>query len=349
MQPEAPEQNENFIQLLEELQSEYRLANQDLKDVSSRFASRELTTSLRLRAALESINLPRADNCSNTLLSVGLEPPRLPIVLTGPNIIRTTEKAKPTLKIYCFGKFQVRVNFKVIDRWRSAKAESLLKYLAAHHKRPVSKDVIMETLWPDCEPSLARNNLKVTMRVLRQTLASAHASEKFDWIIVQDGNYGINAEADVWLDVHQFEYHWEAVRRLEKQGKNAEAISEYKLAEALYRGDYFENDVYEEWTTLRREALRNVYLAILAKLANHSLNNEEYDDCIVYCQNILAKDKCREDAYRRLMRSHSRLGQRNSAVRWYRLCEMTLRKELGVPPEHKTTELYNKLIQGEKI
>ena len=207
----------------------------------------------------------------------------------------------------------------------------------------------MEALWPGCEPSLANNNLKAAVRALRQTLSLAHGADDFAWVLFQNGNYMINPEADLWVDVEQFEYQWGAGRQLEKEGKPAEAAKEHQIAEALYKGDYLEDDLYEEWTSLRREALKDIYLAILGRLADHSMQRADFEDCIVCCQKILTKDPCREDAYRRLMSCYSRLGQRNRAIAWYRLCEKTIKSELDVNPDHGTIALYQKLLNDEYI
>jgi len=254
----------------------------------------------------------------------------------------------PALEVYCLGRFQVRVGWKRIDHWPSTKAKSVLKYLIAQQRRPVSRDVLMEALWPSCEPSLANNSLKAAVRTLRQTLNAAQGTNgDFPWVLFQDGNYLINSEVDSWMDVEQFDYHWQAGRQLEREGKQAEAISELQAAEALYQGDYLEDDLYEDWTWLRREALKDTYLAILGRLADDSMQKADYEGCVVYCQKILGKDPCREDAYRRLMCCYSRLGQRNRAIAWYRLCHKIIRAELDVDPDHATVALYHKLLKDE--
>ena len=149
----------------------------------------------------------------------------------------------------------------------------------------------METLWPDCDPQAASNNLKAAMHGLRRTLSHLfQGKESYPYILFLQGSYLINPEIELWLDVEEFEQHWVLGRRLEKAGKLSEAIHEFELAEELYRGDYLEDEPYEEWTLLRREALKDTYLIILGKLADRSMETTDYVSCIIYCQKILAKD-----------------------------------------------------------
>jgi len=322
---ESGSQYESLIHFLKAIQLEYHDAIKQLQEVSSHFGQREAMIGEQLRTGLHALDQVTASQESTVSRPVAQHP-------------------VPALEVYCLGRFQVQVGWKRIEHWPSTKAKSVLKYLIAQQRRPVSKDVLMEALWPGCEPSLANNNLKMAVHSLRQTLNAAQDTEEdFPWVLFQDGNYLINPEVDSWMDVEQFEYHWQAGRQLEREGKQAEAIRELQAAEALYQGDYLEDDLYEDWTWLRREALKDIYLA------DDSIQNEDYEGCAVCCQKILGKDPCREDAYRRLMCCYSRLGQRNRAIAWYHLCQKTIKAELDVDADHATVALYQKLLRDEYI
>ena len=208
----------------------------------------------------------------------------------------------------------------------------------------------MEMLWPECDPRSAGNNLKAAIHGLRQTLGSIFEGKKgFDYMLFSQGSYLINPEIDLWLDVDEFERHWALGQRFEKDQKFSEAMRQYEMAETLYRGDYLEDEPYEEWTLLRREALKDTYLLILGKLADYSMNNGDYASCVTYSQKILAKDSCREDAYRRLMCCYNRLGQRNRALHWYEICRRIIKAELDAAPDPETSALHQRLLRNEPI
>jgi DNA-binding SARP family transcriptional activator len=76
---------------------------------------------------------------------------------------------------------------------------------------------------------------------------------------------------------------------------------------------------------------------------------KNYEASIDYCQKILARDPCHEDAYRGLMRCYSRLGQRNRAIAWYNICKKTIERELDLSPEPATVEIYNKISKDEYV
>jgi DNA-binding SARP family transcriptional activator len=122
-------------------------------------------------------------------------------------------------------------------------------------------------------------------------------------------------------------------------------VREYAAAEALYRDDFLVEDLYEDWAIFPREELKDKYLLILTRLAQFSMAALDLDGCIRRSHALLAKEPCREDAYLRLMQCYAGLGQRGSALRWYQICERTLRQELDVAPSDEARRLYREIAQ----
>lgn len=345
---EHASQWQDAFRLLRLVERDYQGVREQLETVSHKLAERQALVSQRLQRAL--------------LASHGLRPLCLvpyaagtPGSCMGTAILgeATTSNIPPglmRLEVRCLGRFDVSSGWQRIERWQSAKAKSVFQYLMSRPREPIVKDVLMDIIWPECDPHAASNNLKVAMHGLRQTISRLFPDqENFPHVLFLQGSYLTNPEIDLWVDVEEFEKHWILGRRLEKEGKVAEAIQEFEIAETLYRGDYLEDEPYEEWTLLRREALKDIYLIILSKLADYSMTAADYESNITYCQKILAKDPCREDAYRWLMCCYSRLGQRNHALRWYEICRRTIQAELDAAPDHHTTALYQSLLRDEPV
>jgi DNA-binding SARP family transcriptional activator len=153
----------------------------------------------------------------------------------------------------------------------------------------------------------------------------------------------------MWVDFDHFIQAYQTGRSLEKRGQVIEAIREYELAEGLYQGDFLEEDPYEDWPILQRESLKDSYLIILERLSRHYFEEKQYATCIHLCQKILAKNDCREDAYRRLMRCYCRQGQPTLALRQYHRCVETLDRVLEVSPAPETVALYHQIRNREKV
>ncbi len=246
--------------------------------------------------------------------------------------------------------FRVHKGGRSLGSWRSNRAKGVLKLLIVHQGRQVPKDLLIEAFWPGYPVRAASNSLRVAIHELRQRLDLLHdGPSPPKYVLSQGKNYFINMEAAIWVDVDEFEALRRAGRSLERSGRLDEAVDTYRRAEALYTGDFLEEDPYEDWASLRREALLDVYLSILSKVVAHHMKAGDYATCIEYSQKLLAKDRCREDAYQCLITCHTKLGQRSRAIRWYSVCEETLRRELDCPVSPETEALYCRMVHGSGV
>jgi DNA-binding SARP family transcriptional activator len=248
------------------------------------------------------------------------------------------------MEIRCFGRFEVLQNAMPVQDWRRSKAKTLLKYLLVR-RQPLPRDVLIDLLWPETDPQAAINCLRVTVHALRQALGTSDRNGS-EYIVFEGGKYRLNPDVELSVDVDRFRAHFETGLQLERRGQRDEAIRHFEIAEGIYRDDYLTDDLYEDWTLVRREELRDQYVMVVTKLADYCIERGDYDGCIVRCHKLLQKDVCREDAYQRLMRCYGYLGQRSQARHWYELCVRTLRLELDVEPTEQTYLLYSQVSSG---
>jgi DNA-binding SARP family transcriptional activator len=247
--------------------------------------------------------------------------------------------ASPTV-VRCLGPLEVQVGGMPIETWRSGKARAVFEYLVTHRRRPVPRDTLIQALWPDPEALASGTSLKVAVHALRQifTATSDAGNPPVLAVIVQESSYQIQAP-DLWLDVEEFERCCALGAQLDDRGQAAQALGLYARAAELYRGDFLPES-WDEWAIFRREGLKDLYLFVLARLADARLQAGDYQRCIQLCRQLLEQDCCREDTFRMLMVCHARLGQRGRVKRWYELCVQTLRSALDIEPEPETMRVY---------
>ena len=343
-----PQQWQNTIDILRTMQSDYKGTHNLLDKIARVLSEREYQINQCLQYSFASLrgfsnfclDSYKVDALNNEIgkIRLGLPiPPTLPTKIT-------------CLEVRCLGRFEIYNGSERIERWQSVKSKEILQYLLTKPREPILKDTLIDILWPDCSIKAANNNLKAAVHGLRQSLSNLFQSNPVAPCVLNiQGSYLINPEIELQIDVEKFEKHFRLGRHFEKTGNIRQAVEEFEEAEALYGGDFLEDEPYEEWTLLRREALKDTYLFILSKLADHAILENDPENCILYCQKILGKDPCREDAYRRLICCYSRLGQRNRAIRWYEICRLTIEKELDSPPDTQTRTLYEQLLKGETL
>lgn len=273
-----------------------------------------------------------------------------PITLPGmkpvPLMLKSAEKqVSADLGVCCFGPFRTYQRDQPVQEWVSRKGKSIFKYLIAYRDRPVSKEVLMDLIWPDTPPEAARNNLNVAIYGLRQSLRQAGLPESA--ILYQDDCYLINPELTLWVDVEAFSAHVAQGRDDEKNGNMLAAMREYRLAEALYTGDYLEEDRYEDWPLAERQSLKETYMAVVQRLCQSYYEQGDFTACVAEAHKVLAADSCREIAHRWIMLCYAQQGQRYLAIRQYQDCVDALDDELGIEPSPETTRLYQDILAGE--
>jgi DNA-binding SARP family transcriptional activator len=334
---------QDTVSLLKLIQVDYQGTRRQLEQLNLLIAEREALVNQRIQYALFSSGgyqtLRLADHTINN-----------PFCLMGNTVLgeisspeRIREPAQ--IEVRCFGRFEVRSAGRRIEHWNSIKAKSVFQYLLMRPFEPTLKDSLLEAFWPGEPVQTASNNLKAAVHSLRLSLNEITLDQSNRQIVLfSEGSYRINPDICLSTDVAEFEKLRDNGRRLEREQRMNEAIREYEKAENLYRGDYLDDEPYDDWTLLRRETLKDNFLFILSKLAKHALQAGDYENCIHYSQKILAKDSSREDAYRNLIRCYLKLSQRNQALRWYNMCCKAIKSELDTTPEKETIELGESIL-----
>ncbi len=257
-------------------------------------------------------------------------------------VMPAPDSLRSTLIVYCLGVFRMYYNDWSITNFPGRKAKSVLKYLVLNHARPVGKEVLMELFWPEADPDAARNNLNVAIYSLRQMFREADPD--FSYILFKDDSYQLNPDLQLWVDMEAFIEHERAGRKLAQSGERPLAIREYCIADALYQGELFEDDRYEDWISEQRHALEISHINLLDQLSEYYLQAKNYTAVEAPCRKILSIDSCHEGAHCRLMQCYSQQGQYHLALRQYHECVETLQRELGSPPSPDTLALYDQIV-----
>ena len=156
-----------------------------------------------------------------------------------------------------------------------------------------------------------------------------------DWL-------SLNPCSNLWTDVADFERAFAAAEGTPGRQLDAGKALGLKDAVTLYNDDLLPG-YYQDWILFERERLQNMYLLMLDKLVVYLQFRGEYEVAQGYGATILRYDPARERTHRQLMHLYSLAGDRTSALRQFERCAQALKQELGVKPERKTVELYERI------
>ena len=253
--------------------------------------------------------------------------------------------ALSVLRARFFGHFELFCDGEPVHLRRNGKTLTILKYLLVNSPRPVSQDHLMGWLWPESSLKKARWSLNSAIHGLRKLLSKG-PSPPVNYIVLEEGYYRLCCSVRVVTDVDEFDASYEKGLRSEKANLPREAAAQYEKAMRLYRGDYLEEDLYEDWTMVERERLSGAYLHMLGRLAHHYMEAGQYQESIRTCYRLLRMDRSHEDSYRVLIRCYVNLGMRDRALRHYHLCEEVLEQAYNTVPASETRSLGRSVISG---
>ena len=255
---------------------------------------------------------------------------------------------KPSLRAFFFGQVEMLCDGNAMQLGRNGKALTILKYLLANRRRPVSQDHLMGWLWPESNLKKARWSLNSAIHGLRKLLAGCPSSPSgVRYVLLEEGYYRLGPDVRVVTDVEEFDGHHERGRRLEAAGRIGEANEAYERAVGLHRGDYLVEDLYEDWTMVERERLASAYVDMLDRLAANYQEAGRLGVSLGACYRALGQDRCHEEGHRLLMACYARMGQKGRAIRQYRLCERVLARQYGAYPSPETRFVYQELLEDE--
>lgn len=225
----------------------------------------------------------------------------------------------PRLQVWLLGRFAVAVDGVELppDRWPSLRSAQLVQLLSLQPGRRLSRDLVVDALWPALDAEAGGANLRKALHHAR------HALGRQDAVVQQSGELLLWPLGDLELDTERFEQCAALAAR------DAKSCGE---ALRLYAGDLLPGMRYEPWTEPARERLRATWLDLLraAGMWEHLARLEPTD----------------EGAHRALMLRELNAGQPAAAVRWYAHLREALQRQWGVLPSEATQTLYRRCTDG---
>jgi pentatricopeptide repeat protein len=203
------------------------------------------------------------------------------------------------------------------------KVEALFYYLVI--KKQASRDELVNLLWGEVDEAVAKKNLRNAIYRIKKV---------FDMDIIispKKSVITINPEVKVETDLDQFEN------------------SEDKWIEA-YKGEFLEgfgvkdSENFEGWISDKREEYKEKYISKLHGKIREQLRSNDYDNVEYLSKLLISADEFNERAYRTLMKLYVKKGSMNKAIDIFNKLSEKLKAELGILPEPKTMELYNRIL-----
>jgi DNA-binding SARP family transcriptional activator/TolB-like protein/Tfp pilus assembly protein PilF len=213
------------------------------------------------------------------------------------------------------------------------KARALLAFLAAQADQPVTRERLADLLWPYQGSEQARHSLRNCLLELRKALGRSTEPH-----LVAD--FATCRIKDAIVDLDAFE-------RLSR----SQHCSDLQAAAELYRGEFLadfdiNSEPFQEWLAAQRDRTLAMVCDVLHRLSTKQNAAGEHEVAIQSGRRLVMLDSLSEFGQRALIRAYAQAGRRGEALRQYKSCAETLKRELGVAPDVETQVLANEISRS---
>jgi len=205
------------------------------------------------------------------------------------------------------------------ERWPSLRATQLVQLLCLQPHQRLTRDEVIDALWPQLDPEAGGANLRKAAHHARQALG------RHDAIVLHAGEVLLWPERPVVVDAQRFGQRAAAALARRDPADCADAATSYT-------GDLLPGARFEPWAEATRERLREQHLQLLRTSGQW--------------ERLAQIDPEDEAAHRALMQRELATGNRAAALRWYAHLREALQQGLGVSPDAQTQALYERCIAG---
>ena len=222
-------------------------------------------------------------------------------------------------------------------RGRSSRVVVLIAFLVLHAGSAQTRPRIAGLLWPESTDAQALTNLRRELHHLRQLLGDDPS------LVVTSRELCWRDAKTVSVDVRVFDAARRAALAAAAEDDDPGLIRHTTAALAAYRGELLPGG-YDDWLLDARAQLER-QCAELCDLACDALARAgDLARAVEVARRRVRLQPFEEVGYRTLMELQADMGDRAGAVSTYHHCESVLERELGVPPDPATRQVFEHLM-----
>lgn len=245
------------------------------------------------------------------------------------------------MRIKLFDGFSVEVDGKdVTPLLPGRKGRITIAYLAAHHVEGVSREELVEVLWPVRRPAAPRANLRSLLSRIRHVLG-ADALIEGDRLRLAD---------DIEIDLSQAVRQIVTAREARANRRAHVAVEAARNAVGILDGS-MARGIDGDWIDRLRGTIdeyRNEMLACIADMGS-LVGGDVGNEAIAAARELVERDGYLERSHAYLMRALVRGGERAEALRVFEALRHQLDEELGALPGPELQELHEAILRGEEV
>lgn len=245
------------------------------------------------------------------------------------------------LTINMLGKCAIFYDNECISDKLSSKLVALICLLVLNRNRNMSKEKIIAYLWPDSDEEAAKSNLRFNLWNIRKSIPQNVEGE--DFIISGKDFCRIN---------EKYVFQCDKTRLDSCKVSQIESIDDLLQLKDLFQGDFLEGlyirncNEFNEMILFERVVCQNKQVEILEKLIGLYEEQERYEEELQILNEVAAIEPYNEQFAYQAVQIYGKLGNRTSAINYYKNFEIVLRRNLNISPNAELKQLYREMLES---
>lgn len=250
---------------------------------------------------------------------------------TSQELFNQLQKVDPApLDVATLGQFSVRVGVRSLSKsaLRKRRAGEVLIFLLTSPGLTLTSQQITDMLCPEKDPDAAMDFYHHAISALRRLLEPDLPDRRFPcrYLEVSEERVTLILPPDSKVDFTAFQQHVKE--------------KEWEQAIALYQGEFMPMDCYAEWAFPIRQHCADLFEQALLARAAECFKAGNALACLGHARRAMQHNSWQEQAVELGMRAAVELGDRATALKFYRRLEKDLQNELGIEPQMELQQLF---------
>ena len=246
--------------------------------------------------------------------------------------------AAPSARVHLCGPLVVELDgVRVEEQLPGRQGRLVLAYLVDHRGRPVSRDELVDLLWPDTAPASPETSLRPLLTRLRRAVGEER--------LVGRAQLRLDLGTDPVVDIEVAARGAVAAEAALERGDAAEALRAAREALAIVESPFLP-EALVRWVEELRAELRGLEGPLLeaAGRAALTLGGANLGEAERWARRLVEREPYRESGHGLLMEVLAARGNVVEALRVFDGLRVRLRDELGVTPASFLTALHERLL-----
>ena len=246
------------------------------------------------------------------------------------------------LHIYLFGGFLLERDGVALPPIASRIGRSLLAYLILNRDRPIQRDLVAGSFWPELPESKARRRLSQTLWQMQDVLNEGDKSR----LVATGDTLSFDTSKPYWLDVEEFDRSFElsTVSPSDNERRRRMDTAGLRKCVELYRGDLLAG-FFDDWVIVDQDHYRRRYVTAVRRLVDATKADGAYEEALVHARRLTHHEPLDEEVHREVMRLCFLLGRTSEAVDQFERYRSVLLEELNIEPSGQMLELFDRIVR----